>query len=349
MINERIIGLDFARGFAVWGMILMNFKIVMTDDRSGFLGAIAHFMEGHYGVMFVVLAGIGISLFMKKAINNDDKELLKSKKITLFKRSCFLIVIGLLFSFVWQADILHYYGFYIMIGAIVVNFSAKRIWTLIAIFTFIFPLLFLVISYESGWDWTRLSYTDFWTVRGFIRNTFFNGFHPVFPWVSFLLLGILFGRVEFSKSNLKKYLGISVVIAVLAELLSYFLVSNTVEPLSFLFSRDAMPPAPLFVIASSAEAIIMIVLSILLADYLKDSFIVKPIVFTGQMVLSHYIIHVFIGLGLLELLGIMRGQSLTFSIVYSTIYFMFSVIFSFTWGIKFKRGPFELLMRRISG
>lgn len=347
--NQRIIGLDFARGIAVWGMILMNFKIVMSDDTSGVLGKVTHFMEGHYGVMFVVLAGIGISLFMKKAIASGNKKLIMEKKLILLKRSCFLVVIGLLFSFIWQADILHYYGFYIVIGAICVNLSKKALWILIALFTLAFPLLFLTISYEAGWDWSALTYVEFWSVRGFIRHTFFNGFHPVFPWISFLLVGILFGRLEFSSKNLRKYLVISILVAVGAEVLSYILVSNTSEPLSYLFSRDAMPPAPLFVIAGAAEGFIMIIISIYISKILEKSKLIKPVVFTGQMVLSHYILHVFIGLGLLEMVGRMRGQTLIFSVIYSTVYFGFSVWFSFLWGRKFKRGPFELVMRKISG
>lgn len=347
--GQRIVGLDFARGIAVWGMILMNFKIVMSDDRSGILGAVTHFMEGHYGVMFVVLAGIGISLFMKRAIASGDNKLIKEKKVVLLKRSCFLVVIGLLFSFIWQADILHYYGFYIVIGAFCVNLSKKALWFLIAFFTLVFPLLFLTISYESGWDWSALTYVEFWSVKGFIRHTFFNGFHPVFPWVSFLLVGILFGRLELNRSNLRKYLIISFFVAVIAEVVSFILVSNSSEPISYLFSRDAMPPAPLFVIAAAGEAFVMIILSIYLAGLFKESKVIKPVVFTGQMVLSHYILHIFIGLGLLEMVGRMRGQSLVFSVVYSTIYFIFAVYFSFLWGKRFNRGPFELLMRKISG
>ncbi len=238
---------------------------------------------------------------------------------------------------------------YIFIGIFVVNMSTKKIWGLIILFTFIFPLLFILIPYDNGWDWENLKYVDFWSVKGFIRNTFYNGFHPVFPWVSFLFLGILFGRLDFDRSTLKKILIISILIAVESEVASYYLVQKFPEPLSYFFSRDAMPPSPLFVIASSAEAFIMIITSIFISDFLKNKFIVKPLVYTGQMVLSHYVFHVFIGMGFLEVIGRLSGQTLEFSVLFASIYFIMSVIFSYFWCKKFKRGPLELLMRKISG
>lgn len=347
--NNRIIGLDFARGLAVWGMLLMNFKIVMTSDTSGVLGTVTHFMEGHFGVMFVVLAGIGISLFMKRAISDGDKIALNRKKTVLIKRSIFLIIIGLLFCFIWPADILHFYGFYILLALFVVDLSTSKLWVLISLSTLTFPLFLLVIPYEEAWNFTTLQYADFWSIKGFLRNTFYNGFHPVFPWIAFLFLGIIFGRVEYTKVNLKKYLFISLLISIVAELLSYFLVKYIPGELSFLFLRDAMPPTPLFVIASGAEAIVMITLSILLSDVLKESKIVQPLVYTGQMVLSQYIFHVFIGMGILDVIGRMQGQTLNFALLYSTAYFFLSVITSHLWGSRFKRGPVEILMRKITG
>jgi len=51
----------------------------------------------------------------------------------------------------------------------------------------LFPLLLLIVDYEAGWDFTTLTYTGFWTIDGFVRNLFYNGFHPVIPWFAFML------------------------------------------------------------------------------------------------------------------------------------------------------------------
>ena len=51
-------------------------------------------------------------------------------------------------------------------------------------------------NYESGWNFETLVYKDFWTLKGFARNLFFNGFHPVIPWTAFMLFGFWFGKLD---------------------------------------------------------------------------------------------------------------------------------------------------------
>ena len=72
---------------------------------------------------------------------------------------------------------------------------------LIGIFWFFCMMLF--IDYESGWNFEELTYSGFWTIDGFIRNLFFNGFHPVFPWLGFFLLGMLISRALLKKRQVQ--------------------------------------------------------------------------------------------------------------------------------------------------
>ena len=48
-----------------------------------------------------------------------------------------------------------------------------------------------------------INYVDFWTIKGFLRNLFFNGYHPIFPWFSFFLIGMLIGRLDLHNKNKK--------------------------------------------------------------------------------------------------------------------------------------------------
>ena len=117
-----------------------------------------------------------------------------------------------LLDVIWPADILHFYGFYILIALLAVEYSTSVLWLLITGTTILFPILLVIIPYDTSWDWSSLSYIDFWSFSGFIRNTFYNGFHPVFPWIAFLFLGIIFGRINFTRKLLVKYFIISTII-----------------------------------------------------------------------------------------------------------------------------------------
>ncbi|WP_417713609.1 hypothetical protein [Pseudophaeobacter arcticus] len=48
----------------------------------------------------------------------------------------------------------------------------------------------VLLDYEAHCNWQTLAYSDFCTLDGFLRHSFFNGWHPVFPWVSFVFLGM---------------------------------------------------------------------------------------------------------------------------------------------------------------
>lgn len=351
--KSRILGFDFARGIAVLGMFLMNFKIVMVVSTSGpeWLKIFTGFFEGKFGVMFVILAGIGISLMSARGIVNKDTVLIKKNRITLFKRSLFLFVIGLLYIFIWPADILHYYGIYLIIGALLITASNKKLWSIITFCTIGFFILTLFLDFENGWGWTDLSYTDFWTIKGFIRNLFFNGFHPIFPWLAFLLIGMWFGRLNMKDLRLRnKILKISIALAVTTEVLSLFLVyiSGDSEIL-YVFKTSAFPPFPLFVIAGASEALIMIITCIKFAERYHENKIIKTFAYTGQMVLTHYILHVVVGMGILNSINRLFNQQLVFSLLYACCYFVVSVFFTMLWRKKYERGMFEMLMRKISG
>jgi uncharacterized membrane protein YeiB len=78
---------------------------------------------------------------------------------------------------------------------------------------------------------------------------------------------------------------------------------------------------------------------------------------TGQMTLTHYIAHLVLGL---IFLSIITGKTLSFDLLkeipsnpmiiltFAITYFLLSCIFSYLWSKKYKNGPLETLMRKIS-
>ena len=67
--NTRIIGYDVARAIAILGMVLVNFKIVMWDGETGpyWLAWLVSLLEGRAAAIFVILAGVGLSLLSQRA------------------------------------------------------------------------------------------------------------------------------------------------------------------------------------------------------------------------------------------------------------------------------------------
>ena len=200
--TARIEGYDLARALAIFGMVVVNFKVVMgaggwtTDTPAGpaWLQSLTGLLDGRAAATFVVLAGVGVALGARRAVASGDPSALSAARKTLWKRAAFLFFGGLLFATVWEADILHFYGWYIGLGALLIAFPNRRLLAVAALLVVAFPILLATFTYDAEWNLDTLAYEGFWTPAGQARHLFFNGFHPVVPWLAFLLLGIWLGR-----------------------------------------------------------------------------------------------------------------------------------------------------------
>lgn len=195
-MKGRIKGIDVARALAVIGMIIVNFKVALGDKGSAWLQSIVQIFEGKAAATFVVLAGVGIALLTNSAYKSQDQNKLSTNRKRIVKRAIFLFVIGLSWMWIWPADILHFYGIYMLITLYFINKSSKLILIGASSLILVYPILILLFNYETGWNFTSFEYSNFWTVNGFIRNLMYNGFHPVIPWTAFMLFGLWYGRQD---------------------------------------------------------------------------------------------------------------------------------------------------------
>lgn len=353
--NQRIAGFDFARSLAIFGMILVHFKILMSDGSSAFMKLVGSLLEGRAAAVFVLLAGIGVSLMTAKARESKQPLALRRKQQMLLKRVVLLLILGFAFAIIWPADILHYYGVY-MLAAI--GFLAVKDRTLLwgaAITTLMFPILLMIFDYEQGWHWETLEYSGFWTLSGQLRNLFFNGFHPFFPWFSFILIGLYLGRLNWRQTeNRKKLAVVSALLIMLGELPGMILRGFLVQPaanaddLLYLFGSQPIPPMPFYILSASGVAILVILFSIWICERFSDTRIIKMISVNGQMALTVYVGHVVVGMGLLELSGNLHQQSTIFILAYTFAFYALTVVFSWWWMKRYSRGPLEWLFRRLS-
>jgi len=233
--EDRILGYDLARALAVFGMVIVNFKIVMGAGEKGpaWLATLAGLLDGRAAATFVVLAGAGISLLSRRARMSGNRARLSQDRGTLWKRALFLFVLGSLYTPVWPADILHFYGVYIAAAAFLLSAPTKRLLGCAAALIAAFCALMFLFDYEKGWDWSTLSYAVLWAPAGMVGHIFFNGFHPVVPWLAFLLLGMILGRQDMRSPAVRRRVFVwGVGVAVAAA-----------------FGTGPMPPMPLYMLA----------------------------------------------------------------------------------------------------
>jgi uncharacterized membrane protein YeiB len=221
-----------------------------------------------------------------------------------------------------------------------------------------FVALVVMLDYEAGWNWATLDYSGFWTLAGLGRHMVFNGFHPVVPWLAFLLVGMALGRVDLTDETIRRRLlrwslaGIAIGEGVSWGLRS--LVATVAMPASSradllaVVGTAPMPPMPLYMAAGAATAVAVILVSVDVAERWREAVWVRSLVATGQLALTLYVAHVLIGMGVLETLGLLNDQTLGFSLLASAVFCGLGVAFSTLWRRRFQRGPLEWVMRRVT-
>jgi uncharacterized membrane protein YeiB len=355
----RIQGLDIARSIAIFGMVLVNFKLVThaTDTHHG-LTLFANLFEGRAAPLFVMLAGVGLSLMTRSARDNSDTHRRRQAQQKILKRGVVLAFAGTAFLPIWPADILHFYGLYFVLAASVIYAKPTTLIWLAMAGNIGFLVLLVILDYNQGWDWDSLTYVDLWTVTGFLRHWFYNGFHPVLVWMSFLLAGIWLGRQPIHQPRFTRHLLWRASLLWLAVHLIAWLGNQWVqglslppaeaETLSFLFGTDVIPPMPLYVLSAIASSTIMICLSIELYERCSHWRLLQWLVVAGRQSLTLYVAHVFVGMGIMETLGMLNSASIDQVFLATALYVVGGIVFANGWARYFKQGPLEGVFRRIT-
>lgn len=357
--NKRIVGFDLARAYAIFGMYIVNFNIVFGNyNDTSLSGRFLTLFSGNSSTVFVMLAGMGVALMTNRPFYTPEE---KSKlRSTISNRAWFLFALGLLLFLWWPADILHFYGGYMHIAALLL-FLDKRYYLLVAsLAVIIFHGLLFVLPYETGWNFDILQYNDFWTITGFIRNTFYNGWNSIFPWLAYFTVGMFLGRLNWALPGTQyKMFAIGFVLFASVSLLQLFSGSLPVsEDVKFFINADYLPPFLPFVLSTLGVGLMLIAFFMFISKFVAGSKLANDLAKTGQMTLTHYISHLTIGMIIFAMItgteyeGKMNEQAPIDPLIvfaFATVYFFFSFYFSKLWTARYKNGPFEIVMRKVAG
>jgi uncharacterized protein len=340
-------------------MFIVNFNTAFgsfTDNTVG--GHFLRLFNGNSSSTFVILAGMGIALMT----NRNEYSLTEKSNLQaiIIRRSWFLFVIGLLLYNWWPADILHFYGGYMHLAAFIL-FVPKKFYLWAALLAIvIFHVLFAIIPYDTGWNFKTLEYTDFWTVVGFVRNTFYNGWNPIFPWIAYFFAGVWLGKLDWRILNVQRKM------LLLGAGLSFFTITLQFyatqaignKDLLLYITADYIPPFLPFMAGTFGFALVVISTCMFIGGKFENNAYAKLFAATGQMTLTHYISHVTIGM---IIFAFITGRNYSnhlleraavsplFILLFATAYFAVSCLFSRWWIRRFKHGPMEILMRKITG
>jgi uncharacterized membrane protein YeiB len=175
----------------------------------------------------------------------------------------------------------------------------------------------------------------------------------VIPWLGFLLYGIVVSRISLSELSTQQRLIVFGVIAIIVAEVASVLLSGplrAVDPELVVFATtDPVPPMPLYMLAGFGAASVVIGFCLRFSDWFRRSGVLGTVTPAGRQTLTLYIAHILIGMGTLEALGMLGGQSLSVAVSTTFSFCLLAVVYALVWARFFRRGPIETAMRKIAG
>ncbi len=372
-LQERIQFLDIVRGFAMLGIIIVNYFLIV-DSVKGFQmdsddivhNLVSMFAEGKFVTLFSFLFGVGFMIFMDRAllrVENPNK--LFARRLTI------LLGFGVLhITFIWVGDIL---AFYAITGFLLLAFYKRTprtllrwIVALIAVQLLIpvISALYNVISGEapgipnfaefdlSSHD-SSLTYLASIGARWLdMKAMALSSFSTCYSMFLMYLLGVYFVKMEFFKNmNAKKHIWKRIwIISSLA-----FLITESGTLLMRLFPSENMLWMEISSVLGqngglTGSIFYMSTLAMLFLYVSRMQGVLMIFTKVGRMSLTCYLLHSIIGTILLLGYGFGLADHIkpTGTLIISLAVYVVLTIFSTLWLKRFKYGPLEFLWRKLT-
>ncbi|QZT39711.1 DUF418 domain-containing protein [Bacillus amyloliquefaciens] len=371
-LRERVHFLDIVRGFALLGIIIVNYFLIV-DSVKGFEMAshdvlhnlVSWFAEGKFVTLFSFLFGVGFMIFMDRAAQKVD-----SPNKLFARRLSILLGFGILhITFVWVGDIL---TFYAVSGFLLLAFyqrTAKTVlrWIIaLIVFPFltpVFTMLYNVINIAGSknpnfseftlFSHTSLTYMESISTRWTDMVTMAaSSFSMIYSMFLMFLLGVYFVKMEFFKDmEAKKFIWKRIwIISTIAFLITQSSIlldmSNLSENMlwkdvSSVLGQNGGLTGSMFYMSTFAMLFLYV-------PQLRGPMMIFTKV--KRMSLTCYLLHSIIGTVLFLRYGfgladhIQSAGTFMFSLA---VYFVL-MSFSTLWLKRFKYGPMELIWRKLT-
>ncbi|MEQ6357239.1 DUF418 domain-containing protein [Lysinibacillus sp. M3] len=368
MTTKRVTFIDTMRGFSLFGILMANLLIFqfgmygkdelknLSALDNGALYFVKIFIEGSFMPIFTILFGFSLIKLIESIRRKKDKS-----RWSILRRATGLIALGLLHStLLWDGDILFAYGLMILFLIPFINRKPKTLF----IWASIFLLLITSLSFGSVEEtkkeqkelatyvekadhvYANGSYLDIYDFRA---NTPLPGMDDaglVFFFLLFLAPMVTASLTLFGMGLAKKQAFVNMDDEKKWYKLGALLVpiGLACKSLSFIESNFS---GMLMTGGSELLAVGYVCLAALLYKTRTVQLLAPAFESVGKLSLTNYLMQTIIcttvfygyGLGLYGKLGVFGG------ILFGIVVYSLQCVFSLAYFKKFKRGPFETILR----
>ncbi|MDN6149034.1 MAG: DUF418 domain-containing protein [Yaniella sp.] len=341
--SRRLHGLDAARALAIVGMLAVNVGPRKEDGETGLAVLIYDLPHGRASLLFMILAGIGMSLMTKRSRQTSAP----LPWHTIVWRAALLIFSGLALQMLDHdiSVILTYYGVLFLCGLPLLRAPTWLVTALAMVSLVAGPVVWLYMQQKTSttFDFSAPSFTDpLWTI---VHATLLTGAYPVAVWLALFLLGIVLGRLALSERAVQHRLIGWGAVATTVPMITWLLlvVANGFPTSEYgwdqLMSAEPHSQMPLWMISGCGSAVLVI------GMFLRGEQVVVHrlswLVSAGRLALTIYVAHLFI----LAWLVRPGPNNLVEGYVTIAIMSVFFIASAHLWWRHLGIGPLERLLR----
>ena len=309
-----------------------------------------------FAATFVLIAGIGVSLFTQRARESNNRSDIHHARVVLLRRGTLLYISGYFVQWIWPGTILFYYGAYFIIAAAVFAWSSRQLIGLCA----------MSIVAAAGLSWWRASQlingnNTRWlspspnSPRNLLIRTFIDYTHPVFPWIAFFIAGIVLGRSIHQLAKIRlRLMFVAILILLATHVANYlftptFQISDRNSILTKLLSTQPLDRGVLFSLGTLATAVVALCFVSLVVERVPHLALTQLFARVGRMTLSVYLLHVIFFNLLVHQLHWVGATGLDTALVLSLSFYVIALLLSNEWNKRFGLGPAERAYRIFGG
>ena len=233
-VPARLYGIDAARGLALLGMMATHLLPTFESNADLTPTWIGLTFSGRAAALFAVLAGVGLALSTGKHKPLAGPELSAARRGVAL-RALVIAAVGLTLGGVEVnlAIILVHYAVLFLCVLPFLGLEIKRLCAWAAGWILASPVLAyllrpwllaaeppLKLGHNPSWE-------DLATPSRLLADLFFTGYYPVFQWLSYLLVGLVIGRLMLTKALVPVVLLVAgTAVAVAAKALGVMAMEN---------------------------------------------------------------------------------------------------------------------------
>jgi uncharacterized membrane protein YeiB len=303
-----------------------------------------------FAATFVLVAGVGVTLFTRRATTPPiDVRLVSDRRWTLVRRGLALYGGGLLLDTVWPGTILPYYGAMFVVAAVLFTWRGRWVVAIGA----------AAAVAGAGIAWwglerrlddqplTWLYSPGSSSPRALVFDVGVNGTHPLLPWLAFFCAGIVLGRVLQTDWWRPAAIGLGLTLFGMATAIAGAVTVGTRAPV--LASSDPASRGLVYTASALGTALVAFGGISWLADRFTATGPIELLRHAGAMSLTLYVAHALLFNAVVDWLGWIRPTGLDTAVVFAAVYWIVAIGAASWWHRSIGIGPAEWLYRRLGG